>query len=629
MTAAGEADSPHLQEFLHVAHTSFVDAGDTRRLLDAVFAQQLLDRGVSPPDELLVEIEIPRGLPVETLGRLHEQSLTRGHRKRRGVYYTPAWIAEYIAEGNVPPSGRVIDPACGSGAILVASYRRMVAGIADPETRRTTALERIFGIDRDSVAARVCRHTIALVALEHGGTLFDLRQNIVAGDALVGFEFEGRFAPGFTAVVGNPPYIRERSAKATFDEVAASPLGRFRTSRMDYWFYFVHRAIELLAPGGKLGFIVPSYFTKGAGSTKLIAALRESTAVREIFMLDDAEVFDGVVGRHLILSVVKATATEPATILRVPVGAPSAEPYVRGVQATLRFERGHRDLFARGGVDLEPPDPVADRIDAHPSTSPLGSLGLLRQGIAENPARMNRRTIERFGGGWRAGEGVFCLSADELDALDLPVSERAIIRPYHLLRDLGRHRLAPPSSYLIFATPKTWPLLDAHPALARHLSRFRAVMEARRESQSGHLAWWHLHWPRDESLWAGPKIIAVQLARRPSFSFAPDRVMVPFSANVFVPSPAVGEHPAYLTGILASTPMARWFERRAKRRGAGLDLGQRVLASVPIRRIDFGDRGERLAHDRVVDLVQQMHREASESADSEIDEIVRGLYAVP
>jgi hypothetical protein len=95
-------------------------------------------------------------LPVEILGTVYERflgkviRLTAGHqakiegkpevRKAGGVYYTPAYIVEYIVkhtvaqqiEGRSPgqlagdkkkPTFRVLDMACGSGSFLLGAYR--------------------------------------------------------------------------------------------------------------------------------------------------------------------------------------------------------------------------------------------------------------------------------------------------------------------------------------------------------------------------------------------------------------------------------------------------------------------------------------------------------------------------
>src|SRR5438132_13020781 len=58
-------------------------------------------------------------------------------RKAGGVYYTPAYIVDYIVkntvgkllEGKAPKQAtklRVLDPACGSGSFLLGAYRHLL-----------------------------------------------------------------------------------------------------------------------------------------------------------------------------------------------------------------------------------------------------------------------------------------------------------------------------------------------------------------------------------------------------------------------------------------------------------------------------------------------------------------------
>jgi hypothetical protein len=220
-------------------------------------------------------------------------------------------------------------------------------------------------------------------------------------------------------------------------------------------------------------------------------------------------------------------------------------------------------------------------------------LGQIRQGIAENPASITRKTNQQHGDRWTVGQGVFALTPSEAAALDLPEAERSLLRPYHDLCDLGRYWA-------------TCGRLDAFPALRRHLERFRPILEARRETRLGRRAWWQLHWPREAELWTAAKIIALQMSPRPAVVPALGLAYVPFSANVFVPAAGTPEHLYYLAALLNSRVIWKWQSHHAKRRGVGLEINGHALAGTPIRRIDFANPADRRAHDRLVGLVTRM-----------------------
>ena len=219
-------------------------------------------------------------------------------------------------------------------------------------------------------------------------------------------------------------------------------------------------------------------------------------------------------------------------------------------------------------MDLQPSaDALLEKLAAH---APLGDLGIVRQGIAENPAAIDARTNARCGNRFVIGQGVFVLQPEEVRALELTRAEQALLRPYHELADLGRYHVAEtPSRMLIYSTKDTWPELDRFPRLREHLEPFREILDARRETRLGRIGWWHLHWPRDERLWQAAKIVAVQMARRPTFALARHAVYVSFSVNVFVPHATTHESLEYITGVLNSRLMWKWYQHHAKRRRGG------------------------------------------------------------
>jgi len=201
-------------------------------------------------------------LPVEILGTVYERflgkviRLTAGHqakvepkpevRKAGGVYYTPAYIVEYIVKHTVAkqiearspaqlagekgkPPFRVLDMACGSGSFLLGAYRCLLdyclswyiehkpenfkkAVYKDPrnghwrltiEEKKRILTTHIFGVDIDLQAVEVTKLSLLLKVLE-GETdqslslsqlafgdraLPNLADNIKCGNSLIGPDY--------------------------------------------------------------------------------------------------------------------------------------------------------------------------------------------------------------------------------------------------------------------------------------------------------------------------------------------------------------------------------------------------------------------------------------------------------
>ncbi len=210
-------------------------------------------------------------LPVEILGTIYERflgkviRLTAGHqakieekpevRKAGGVYYTPAYIVDYIVKHAVGkpiefqspaqlagekgrPPFRILDVACGSGSFLLGAYQCLLNHYLNwyidhkPETNKTAVFKdprngqwrltieekkrimttHIFGVDVDPQAVEVSKLSLLLKALEgeNNATLsmqFNLFQdralpnladNIKCGNSLIGPSyFVGELIPNF------------------------------------------------------------------------------------------------------------------------------------------------------------------------------------------------------------------------------------------------------------------------------------------------------------------------------------------------------------------------------------------------------------------------------------------------
>lgn len=553
------------------------------------------------------------------------------------------------------------------------------------EERKRILLNNIYGVDIDPQAAEVTKLSLLLKVLEGENkntitamfgekVLPDLSGNIKCGNSLIGpdfyqgrqmdllnedeiyrinaFDWEEEFKDiiknvGFDTVIGNPPYRRELDYKDLMAEIANSSLGRkFRAPRMDLWYYFVHLGLNLLRKDGILSFITNAYWVSGTGATNLIATLRDECHIEEIFFFGKLKVFEQVSGQHMVFRLRKGGPQKATTICRVePKDETNAKPFVEGKASAIRFQQEHGLLFRGGKIDIEPPQiGLLGKFEAHP---PLERFGVIRQGIAENPQNINKKTNKKFGNQWKTGEGVFALQWHELNNLSLPEKEFDIIRPYYDLCDLGRYMLAEnPSLALIYSTMKTCPDIERYPTIRNHLAKFRPVMEARRETIKGSNRWWHLHWPRDESLWKSAKLICLQMSKRPSFVPSHKPVYVSFSVNVFVPSADTPEDLRYFAGLLNSKLLWVWFAHNAKRRGVGLEINGNILRITPIRRIDFTSSAAKQQHDQMVSLVQSMldnyqkHTKAKEpqqrktlerqiaATDKQIDQLVYELYGL-
>ncbi len=148
-------------------------------------------------DDLVARIALQVGVfrltdvRTDVLKGLYESLIDPEQRHVLGEYYTPDWLAERVCATAVrdPLNERVVDPACGSGAFLFHSARRLLAaadaaGMSN-EDALTRCCDRVLGIDVHPVAVQIARVTYLLALGERlNGERGTVTLPVYLGDSL-------------------------------------------------------------------------------------------------------------------------------------------------------------------------------------------------------------------------------------------------------------------------------------------------------------------------------------------------------------------------------------------------------------------------------------------------------------
>jgi len=205
-------------------------AFDSTRLSDQVMARTVIALSSTTTNRHGGRTKILyRDLDVEQLGAVYERVLdyeltpagptplarTRDIRKSSGSFYTPRAITTFLVRRTLEPlvrgrgadeilALRVLDPAMGSGAFLVAACRYLASAVEealvhegrwhahDVTTADRVALRReiasrcLFGVDLNPMAVQLARLSLWLATLAADKPLSFLDHHLVTGHSLIG-----------------------------------------------------------------------------------------------------------------------------------------------------------------------------------------------------------------------------------------------------------------------------------------------------------------------------------------------------------------------------------------------------------------------------------------------------------
>lgn len=610
----------------------------------------------------LTRYEFDTDVSADILGRIFEQSITdleelkaektnqaydqkKGKRKTQGVYYTPAWVTQYMIStalggwlqrreqevrasistkatltkaeevrfwqtyrDEVLKQVRVIDPACGSGAFLIAAFdflmrdhdrvnRQLQALGAETEDLATIdkwiLTENLFGVDLSPESVEITKLSLWLKTAVPGKTLTDLDDNIQFGNSIVdtkevdvnAFEWEKRFSKvfdqgGFDVAVGNPPYVRQeflshvkpylKQNYESFDGVA------------DLYTYFYEKGLKILKPEGVLSYIVTNKWLRSGYGEALRRFFTQNSVFEQIIdfghapIFQDAETFPCIVVARKSLNVATEGEIEEDTppqkqvivcsVSRNELSQINLTQYVEQESYKIPWVRFSSDSWSLERSEVDELMRKIQKIGI-----PLKEKVNLYRGIATG-----------------LNEAFLIDEATKNQLIQTDPKSAEIIKPYLRGQDIQRWSPNWQNTWMIFA--RRGLDIDRYPAIKAHLNQYREKLEPRpndwNSSQDGNwkgrkpgrYKWYEIQDSIDYwQVLDNPKIITQDLATHSWFCYD-DSGFYPVN-TCYIWSPA----DLYTLGWLCS-PITWWICHRTLQHAIGdtLRMFREQVETLPI-----------------------------------------------
>jgi len=194
--------------------------------------------------------EISMDVEGDAFGRIYEYFLGKfamSEGQKGGEFFTPTSIVKLIVEIIEPYSGRILDPACGSGGMFVQS-----AAFVEAHRKDTHAIS-IYGQEKTEETIRLCKMNLAVHGLSG-----DIRQGLTY------YVDRHRDIDGFDFVMANPPFNVKEVDKEKLKGDSRYPFGFPTTDNANYLWIQVFYA--RLNAKGRAGFVMANSAGDARGS---------------------------------------------------------------------------------------------------------------------------------------------------------------------------------------------------------------------------------------------------------------------------------------------------------------------------------------------------------------------------
>jgi adenine-specific DNA-methyltransferase len=512
----------------------------------------------------------------------------------------------------------------------------------------------IFGVDIDRQAVEVSKLSLLLKLLEgesqeSAGDLSrytqvkllpDLSDNIKCGNSLIGTDYFSNTIPGliddkeirrinpfdwkkefpeifkqggFDAVIGNPPYVKEYINKQPFEDIKKTNMIKYYEGKMDLWYIFACKSIDLLKSNGLHSFIATNNWITNAGASKLRNKILRETRIIKFINFADFKVFENASIQTMIYVLRKENIKKPYKVKYTKIL--NNEVPITDLIDRLNYKVSKQKKLE--GLDYEWFDALIDSNKIGDKTFTfvrknvqivlwkikevsnykLEKNNVIQGIIAPQDFVIDKHLLKLKDKSIKKGNGIFILTTEEVKKLNLTNDERKIIKPYYTTDQLHRFWGDRNSNlWVIYSDINVRKNIRNYHNIKNHLDRFKNIITSDFKPYG-------LHRARNCEFFKGVKIISLRKTLIPHFTYTDFSCYV--SQTYFVIKPN-NINLKYLTGLLNSKLIYFWLYYKGKKQGDQLQIDKKPLLELPLIKPDFSKPGEKYIHDNLVLMADRM-----------------------
>lgn len=495
--------------------------------------------------------------------------------------YTPNDIAKDIAKKGIAlyfergktkenlDSIRVCDLSCGNGNLLLPALEELIILSKKLTGKYSYNPNWIKGYDINPEAVKLTRLKMKEL----------LRYYSLDGEINISVENALLVEEKFNLILGNPPYLGEKNNREVFQKIKYTSFGKkYYEAKMDYFYFFIEKAVELLETDGVFVYLTTNYWLKADSGKKLRTALKENGSFREIIFYDNS-LFSKAKGQHNIIFSWEKKLQEKKNI-RIDTPEKLFSISNRNIyDENLKIVLADRETREYNKRVLEV------------SNYKLEDLVNINQGIVSG-----------------------CDKAFVFDQYQDRFKE--YLKPFYKNKDIGKYSNNRNSFWILYLDKNTQ--LDSE--LKDYLDKYYEELSNRREVTKKQIEWWQLQWARDREIFSKPKILVRQRCKTNQFSY--DEGEFYGSADIyFITTRREEINIFYILGYMNSSSFLQWFKYNGKTKGKNYEFYSTPLKETPIY---YPDKKEEIEY--IENLVKKQIENYSETIQKQIDDYFINIF---
>lgn len=425
---------------------------------------------------------------------------------------------------------------------------------------------------------------------------------------------------GFDVVIGNPPYVGESGHKEIFRPIAATNFGKkYYQGKMDFFYFFFHKGLDLLHIGGLCSLITTNYYLTAAGARTLRSDFARRANIWKMVNFNELRIFPSALGQHNIITFLeKGEQQDAACCITSRKGNVTPDILNRIVQwkdeDTAYFVVKPGSLYdVNGNIAFHEEDNILEKMNNKKNYTfgkkdVGGGIDILQESVVERHLSIDPSLV--------IGKGIFAVETDEIDDLGFTEKEKKILKPYYTSEQIGKYILRGENhKWILYTDKRVCENIDEYPNVKKHFDQFQKVITSDNKPYG-------LHRPRVEDQFKGTKLLSLRMTREPSFALAEKDTYV---TRAYLTIKLNKLDYKYALGLFNSKLFYYWLFNMGKRKGKQLQVDQAQIMELPVYVPNKDQQDEIISK---VELLQKKLQEGEDTNDiiGDIDNMVYKLY---